>query len=242
MLDTTEETKETIIVVLTGFGPFGGVDENPSTLLIQALPAFLEEAQAPQPQVGTTDLLKPTWKAQVKDRIQEMVIVETSAEGVTQALDELVHKISKLVTAETTKVFCLHLGVNVSGTGYQLEQCAYNDASFRIPDQRGYQPNKAPILPEVPLGTTCETNCNISELVEQLSKTFPAIESKASTDPGRFVCNYLYYSSLNKIQKELTSVESTLFLHLPPFEKIPLEIQLEYLAELMRLVTRIDLN
>jgi pyroglutamyl-peptidase len=246
MSDAIEEKKEKIVLVVTAFGPFGGVEENPSNILIRELPSFLEEHHHPSHQEGNS---KRPWKLQVKDRIQELVIVETSAQGATEAMDELARKISQLPetnnngTHHTTKVFCLHLGVNVFGTGYQLEQCAYNDASFRIPDQRGYQPNETPILPGVPLGTPCHTSCDVSELVEQLSKAFPAVESKASTNPGRFVCNYLYYSSLNKVQKQLPkTVDGTLFLHIPSFERIPKEIQLEYLAELMRILTRVDLN
>jgi pyroglutamyl-peptidase len=235
MSETTEEKKDKIVLVVTAFGPFGGVDENPSNILIRELPSFLEE----QPHQGSS---KTPWKHQVKDRIQEMVIVETSAQGATEAMDELARTIAQMQES-ANKVFCLHLGVNVFGTGYHLEQCAYNDASFRIPDQRGYQPKETPILPGVPLGTPCHTSCNVSELVEQLSKAFPAVESKVSTDPGRFVCNYLYYTSLNKVQQALPdAVDGSLFLHIPTFERIPKEIQLEYLAELMRILTRVDLN
>lgn len=235
-----ENEKETIVLVLTAFGPFGGVDENPSNILIQELPSFLEEKQQHH---QSTKNSKP-WKAQVKDRIQDMVIVETSAEGAAAAMEELALNISqKMQDGNKTKVFCLHLGVNVFGTGYHLEQCAYNDATFRIPDQRGYQPQKESILPSAPLGTPCDTSCNVSDLVEQLSKAFPAVESKVSTDPGRFVCNYLYYTSLHKVQKELPKiVEGTLFLHIPSFDKIPKEIQLEYLAELMRILTQVESN
>jgi len=234
MSPVTEETKEdeTIVLVVTAFGPFLDVEENPSNILLDELPSFLE------PSSGAS------WKFKVKDKIKELCIVETSAEGSREALQGLASKIAKNRDVEAhSKVLCLHLGVNVFGSGYELEKCAYNDASFRIPDQRNYQPNNLPIRPEVPLGEPSHTRCPVPDLVEHLSHAFPAIESKVGTDPGRFVCNYLYYTSLNKLQDELpNSVNACLFLHIPPFEKIPKDIQLEYLAELMRILTRVELS
>lgn len=223
MIETKEE--ESIALVLTAFGPFGGVEENPSSILLRELPSFL---------VGSC-----SWKTKVKNRILNMIVIETSAEGSTEALERLSQE---LLRETNTKVVCLHLGVNVSGTGYHLEQFAYNDASFRIPDQRGYRPNQTPIFSSFPLGSPCQTNCHVSDLVDHMSDAFPAVESKVSIDPGRFVCNYLYYTSLNKLQNELQAVDASLFLHIPKFDMIPMEIQLEYLAELMRILTRVELD
>ncbi len=224
MTDTNEKHETELALILTAFGPFGGVEENPSNILLRELPLFLAGS---------------CWKSKVKERIQKMVVIETSAHGATDALERLSQEITQQAS---TKVFCLHLGVNVYGTGYQFEQCAYNDASFRIPDQRGYRPIQVPILPNMALGTPCHTNCSLTSLVEDLSNSFPAIESRISTDPGRFVCNYLYYASLNKLQNEMESVDACLFLHIPEFKTIPKEIQLEYLAELIRVLTRVELD
>lgn len=213
-----------VTLILTAFGPFGGVEENPSQVLLQEIPLFL-----------TTS----AWKLKVKERIQEVMIIDTSAQDATEAIARLAQKIHE---RNLSKVILLHLGVNVNGTGYHIEKCAYNDSSFRIPDQRAYQPDKVPIYPDVPLGIPNYTKCHVDDLVAHLSIAFPAIESKVSTDPGRFVCNFLYYTSLSKLQNELKAVDASLFLHIPKFEKIPKEIQLEYLAEIMRALTKIDLE
>jgi len=39
----------------------------------------------------------------------------------------------------------VHLGVAITYDAITLERCAYNDASFRVPDQNAFQPSKAPI-------------------------------------------------------------------------------------------------
>ena len=39
----------------------------------------------------------------------------------------------------------IHLGVAITYDAITLERCAYNDASFRVPDERAFQPSKAPI-------------------------------------------------------------------------------------------------
>ena len=213
-----------ITLILTAFGPFGGVEENPSQVLLQEIPSFLTSN---------------SWKVKVKERIQDVMIIDTSAQDATEAVANLAQKI---VQQELSNVICLHLGVNVNGTGYHIEQCAYNDASFRIPDQRAYQPDKVPIHPDVPLGTPNYTQCPVDDLVAHLSLAFPAIESKVSTDPGRYVCNFLYYTSLSKLQNELKAVDTSLFLHIPKFDKIPKETQLEYLAEIMRVLTKVEFD
>ena len=39
-----------------------------------------------------------------------------------------------------------------------LEQCAFNDADFRCPDERGWCPVKLPITQALPLGSVLETD------------------------------------------------------------------------------------
>jgi pyroglutamyl-peptidase len=274
-----------IHLILTAFGPFGGVPDNPSMALLRELPQFLSSSSS-------------SWKARVQERIVETLVVETSAHGARQAIHHIqqtIHSNSRNVPSLSSlssspppsppiPILCLHVGVNASAQRgeFQIETCAYNDATFRIPDEQAYRPYREPILSHVEWGTPIYTTLllptsssssptttsshpvmmMVDDLIHQLSQAFPALDSRVSTDPGRFVCNYLYYLSLNQWQSspslpaspaaplesttitnnnDPTMAGASLFLHIPPFEQVPKDIQLEYLAEMMRILCRVEL-
>jgi len=265
---------ETVMLIVTAFGPFGGVPDNPSMALVRELPDFLqppqeeEEDQQQQEGGGGGGSSSSSWKTEVKERILETRVIETSAEGARNAIQSINENLKQInnnnnnnnrriqqhndtvtppeqqrqhpTQQQQQPIICLHLGVNVSGSGFQIEEYAYNDATFRIPDERQYRPNGERIRSDLPWGTSHQSTYNVEELVEELSNVFPAIETKRSNDPGRFVCNYLYYTSMDQLQG--TVVKSSLFLHIPSFDRIPKEIQLEYLAEVMRILCRVELK
>lgn len=254
---TDDDTqKKDFRFVLTGFGPFNGVADNPTSILVRELPGFLSKrvnAGVVDTDVDLTSCM-------------EALIIETSAEAVRREIGELRKKLEPFQSA-----IVLHLGVNVDGKRFHLEQCAYNDADFRVPDEKGFQPSRAPILDTCPWGSTITTSFDVPELVDLLNKSFSSAAfeevlpiSNVSTDPGRFVCNYIYCTSMNTFdcaktisttpttEDENTDVPAavdaesssnyetklpprvqTLFLHVPPFELIPKEEQLDFVARLM---------
>jgi len=68
-----------------------------------------------------------------------------------------------------------------------------------------------------------------------------------STDPGRFVCNYIYCYSLDKFQcstkvastetkQQPSSANRVLFLHVPPFEVCSEPVQLRVVSKLMHAI------
>jgi pyroglutamyl-peptidase len=61
-----------------------------------------------------------------------------------------------------------------------------------------------------------------------------------STDPGRFVCNYLYYCSLQqqqqqqqRQQQQAVSNGTSLFVHVPSFDVISEEEQRQFVQDLL---------
>ena len=299
------QPQPTIHLILTAFGPFGGVPDNPTMTLLRELPQFLSSSSS------SSSSSTSGWKALVQQRIVHTMVIETSAQGAHQAIHQIHDQIlpnvmsssSSSSSTSPTILLCLHLGVNASAQRgeFQLEGNAYNDATFRIPDEQGYRPNREPILSHVRWGTplstsllsmpttttttrlpspatttispspTPTTTTVLDDLIHHLSLAIPALNSRLSTDPGRFVCNYLYYLSLNQWQQDDGSITTngtttttsssnsamttrnknddaqnttgtSLFLHIPPFEQVPKDIQLEYLAELMRILCQVELQ
>ena len=89
----------------------------------------------------------------------------------------------------------VHLGVSGRAERFTLERTAWNEASFACPDERGFQPQRAPIAADD--GSTVfsrQTRLPVQELARRL--TARGFDTEVSDDPGRFVCNYLYYQSL----------------------------------------------
>jgi pyroglutamyl-peptidase len=163
--------------------------------------------------------------------------------------------------ATTTVTIILHLGVNYKGTAFQIERCGYNEADFRVPDERGAQPRKERIVTVSydgryrEVGEVLATEFDVPALVAALNVTTPVLSSpvsrcsddeqqgvvvRESSDPGRFVCNFTYFLSLDRCQKNNSSLNGSprtkaraLFLHVPPFDQIPEPVQLEFIARLM---------
>ena len=163
-------------------------------------------------------------------------------------------------SSSSEQVVCIHIGVNYKGTLMHLEEVAYNDASFRIPDNQGKQPKQDPINISREIGSEFRTRLDLESIAKAQNKTLrytrkvkhingssaspsqtsPTTEEdphrdevvRVSTDPGRFVCNYIYFSSLTAFE-EYPHIYS-LFLHVPPVDQMDLEFQKEYLVDLLR--------
>lgn len=182
-----------------------------------------------------------------------------------------------------TTTVLLHLGVDSNSTQFKLEQCAYNDATFRVPDERGYQPHCECIISvdnnEISCsgmeeassptdshrrswGECLRTTIDLQSVCEELEQCTNE-NVTISTDPGRFVCNYTYYLSLdlchsmnskssncndNEIMLEREENNAcashhhrvnyhALFLHVPPFEVISEERQINFLHQVMKTIS-----
>ena len=112
----------------------------------------------------------------------------------------------------------IHLGVAITYDAITLERCAYNDASFRVPDERAFQPSKAPIDEAELFGATRKSSIDLAAVARKAGVD-------VSDDAGRFVCNYLYFCSL-------AHGVPCVFVHVPPVERVPLEAQVETLSKL----------
>jgi len=82
--------------------------------------------------------------------------------------------------------------------------------NFDVPDQRGMQPRNVSISSSNDSSLT--TSLPLSAILAEQSPEQVAI----SNDPGRFVCNYVYYKSLLH-QKSKGSPLNSLFIHVPPY-------------------------
>lgn len=122
----------------------------------------------------------------------------------------------------------LMMGLAAGRKEISLERYAWNERKASIPDNDGVVYNGEKI--EEDGEDRLETKIDILEIERRLQKE--GIPVKISTDPGRYVCNNIYYTALS------SSIRPSLFVHFPQIsdmseemEEKALEIITEYLKE-----------
>ena len=103
----------------------------------------------------------------------------------------------------------VELGVSSRAEGLKVESMAYNVRNARIPDVDGIHCTNQPITKDVSIGFSLNSTLPLIKIVERMSET---VKTHHSTDPGRYVCNNIYWHTLYKYP-EIPSV----FVHVPMF-------------------------
>jgi pyroglutamyl-peptidase len=164
-------------VLLTGFGPFPGVAENPS--------GWLAETLAGRETAHDVDL--------------HGHVLPTEWDAVAALAPELHKTLQPHVM--------IHFGVSAGARGLRIERSAHNeaarrhDASGRLPDARAISPGAALRL---------DTSLPVADIAAHLRAQGHA--ASASGSCGRYLCNYLYYRSLEWAKAQ---GRDALFVHVP---------------------------
>jgi len=237
--------------IITGFGPFGNVEENPTTVIVRRLDSYLRSrypsslSTSSSPSSSSSSSLNcsnlnennENNDHELANLVHEYIIMQTSIKDVTKTMNRLRDCTIPTLIKENRKqrdndnnnnnieggtssnenqnkrkrqrIILLHLGV-ARTISFRLEACAYNEASFRIPDQCGYQPKQDLIVSTDKLATCYTTTINLEQVCEKLTnKYYPTILTEISTNPGRYVCNYVYCTSLQISSTLLSSLSSS---------------------------------
>ncbi len=137
-----------------------------------------------------------------------------------QAVDEFLDVIDP---EDYDLILCM--GLHARSFAPRIELAAYNQKGQDYPDVRGYMPEDEPIDPkgEDKRLTTLDTE-GLKKHLEEKGYTFDL-----STDPGRYLCNYIYYKALGKMAGK------ALFIHFPPvMECWPLEREKAFLKDVLK--------
>lgn len=100
------------------------------------------------------------------------------------------------ISNEKQEIIFIHLGVDANGSGIKLESKCYNNKTFRIPDQSGNKPENECISVIDPLDLPLHSNLDILQIYEKIVSENYDFKVEISVDPGRYLCNYIYYKSL----------------------------------------------
>lgn len=203
-----------VTIFLTGFSSFDGVDCNPTEVLINHLK-------------GSSLNLEYDDTCTIEARLE---VVKVAVHSVNELLDSFIPDPS------CELILLVHLGVDCNDINIKLERTAWNDMSFRIPDVHGYQPNAMVIEDNLPLTHVRTTTINLSNVCQFLRSMDESIPVVLSDDAGRYLCNYIYYKSL-QIQSKFDNSRS-LFIHVPTFDKVSMDVQLNIIVEILRMIIK----
>ncbi|KAG7377582.1 G protein-activated inward rectifier potassium channel 2 [Phytophthora pseudosyringae] len=163
--------------------------------------------------------------------VTESHVLEVSAES---CVEELADMYARAEERGRPCIF-LHFGVSAISRTLKLEQVGYNMADFRIPDERGYVAKDETIHEGEP--DEIATKLPLEEMLKTLQAVHPRVA--LSTDPGRYICNYVYYQSLVWVKRQEAKGHSehlALFVHVPEFRNVVFEDQLALASKLVDLV------
>ncbi len=110
----------------------------------------------------------------------------------------------------------IHLGLHGGSQTYNLECGSYNKANITSPDNRDYKCFNEPICKEIPLDTLYKTRLEMQELYNGLKGCKMMFPVALSYDPGRYLCNYIYFASTLAANKLGIP---TLFIHTPDIQE-----------------------
>ena len=190
-------------IIITGFGAFGGLPDNPSSTLVNTIIS------------NTTIEGYMNEGPNNKFQIIQHAILDTSVEGAKE-----LQKLQKLPAS-----FHLHLGVHGGAKQIHVESQAFNNDDFRIPDNKGIQLKNHTIAPECP--EIYQTSIDVCKLVESLGEGYCV-----SNDPGRFLCNHVFFQSLRWCAT-CDGTKHCLFVHVPPFSVVSFKDQYQLILKLL---------
>lgn len=213
---------------LTAFGRFFNVPVNPTQLIVQALPKYLDENPLVQPcRIASTTVLQVAAETTRKELTSLYARHAKTRPMYVRMADGL-----RRLSNDRPAIF-IHLGVNMSSTSFNLELQARNEATFSCPDELAWRPIRHAIDPnDGDITVTHRTTLNLQALVHHLSESGYNVD--ISKDAGRFVCNWVYFNSL-KLAKDHSA--RALFVHVPPFSVVPIDRQIQFVAALLDAIT-----
>lgn len=222
-------------IIVTGFGGFADVHDNPSKRIVEELSSS----------AFGTDISNATF---TYDILEVSVGFCSKFHASCDA---------KAESADCKRLVFVHIGVDSKGTHIKLEQCAYNSMNFRVPDVQGYQPESAlinegctldaPLYSTLPLDSLCmELNNSYGNLYVPPPQapdgdSVPVDNSsdctlvRLSQDPGRYLCNYIYYQALQR-NLALGAPLNALFVHVPPFSVVSQDVQTQVIKKLLSMI------
>jgi len=230
----------TIRVLVTGFGPFAGYEENPSWLAVKPLHNTIVESNLVS---SKSPASKPT-QTSIHITALEVPVTYDAVLSVIPGIHSRPPSLPPTKDSSFSTIpppvegydFVFHVGV--AGQGPRLEKLAHKSGYFMPDVVSKYAPEIPASDPEGKpsrgFGAGYEafddelfTLIDVDALVDYLNQN-GVKEMYSYTDPGRYLCDFIYYCSLSEAKRTADEVQGdgvepkktrVLFFHCPPVDK-----------------------
>ncbi|KAJ9133113.1 hypothetical protein NKR19_g9179 [Coniochaeta hoffmannii] len=202
-------------VVVTGFSPWGSfaplpnLPINTSWQIAKSLPRVIFRASKPNVRILTyPSPIKTSWET-ARETVPILWKANKSEYGIYVGPSD-----SKTFTIDAM----VHLGMEDDNNApFSIEKKAYK-TKYEDPDVDNKTPsdddlNGGGLWDKCP--DTLETDLDIERVYKQVKAQLEDVNIRTSTNPGRYLCGYLYYSSLAALHAHGEKKRVT-FVHVPP--------------------------
>jgi len=206
---------EELNVVVTGFSPWGSYAPlpnlliNTSWLLANSLPRVIFRSRRPNIRILTYPTpVKTSW--------------ETARKTVPDLWSARKQDYGIYVGPKTSETFTIHAMVHLGmededEAPFSFEKQAYK-SGFEDPDVDGKEPSKEDLsgggtwsdCPEI-----LKTDLDVERLYQEVKSEIQDVKIRTSTNPGAYLCAYLYYASLASLHN-MGETKRVIFVHVPP--------------------------
>jgi pyroglutamyl-peptidase len=230
------ESRDEVTVLVTGFGPFReGYPVNPAWEIARGLPAHLPALRAKDPEARQAPDL-PAVRIQVHPapvrvnyktvRALVPTLWETKAEaetGTAQEVEQQEPASAAAAPAGRGPDIVIHIGMASPGAVYQIERRGHR-TGYHAPDVDGERledefgddaTRHGPAWPWYGLPDELETDLDVPDVWTRWRQhSAKHLDLRISDDAGRYLCDFIYYSSLAVCYKQQRP-RKVLFLHVP---------------------------
>jgi pyroglutamyl-peptidase len=210
-------------VSLTGFRIFGDVAKNPTEEIVEH---FMSHQSSATHSTGAGHSSHSSHSIP-SQAFKSLEVLDVSIRSV----DEYMDRSQSHAHTNQSKQLIIHLGVNQGASQFKIENYAYNNKTFRIPDNDGAMPLGECIDSTNVFDAPLKTSFPTEAILEALQKE--NINVGVSSDPGRYLCNYVYYKSLSSLPVNASA--DIVFIHTPPDSVYPIATQVHVVERVIQL-------
>lgn len=210
-------------VWVTGFEPFSNHETNISQEIVQSLDGFNDSISLDSPK-GPYSADNRESEINIKGDV-----LSVDRDGTCVIAELLTHKSPQAI---------VHLGLAEDRDAISIEATAYNELDFRIPDNAGRKINGDCVVDS--RHSLLHSTAPINLIMEEFEDDERIVKSE---DPGRFICNEIYFRTIDAIEREeckdrFGRIVPVLFIHLPPKEKLHFDIQIELVKKIVAITVQ----
>ncbi|KAL8744494.1 MAG: hypothetical protein Q9190_003273 [Brigantiaea leucoxantha] len=218
------ETKDDELnILVTGFGPFGTNRINPSHLIASSLPSSFRTKSLSKVNIIVASPIPVIYES-VRELVPKLLFPNESTDDRSVASvkngSESRTSFSSLNTARLERRprydMVLHIGMAPGRKYFTLETCAHRDGYKAMDEDGDTLTDDTLFRDEFKAPEILTTGFNTDDLWKRWKSELPDEDVRPSRDAGRFLCEFIYFTSLVEFWRQNREIgRPVMFLHVP---------------------------